>query len=173
MALVFQYGSNTSSARINGVDRLNGDAKSCGLVRTIDSFELAFTVWSTRNDCAAADIKPGFGRQIWGVLYVVPDFLMTREDAARVSRKSFDQIEGKSYRRIEIRVQDSENRPIQGPVVTYVVIRPRSGLRTSVGYVKHIISGLREHDTPAEYLDYVKNRAIVNNPDLSTKLDEL
>lgn len=64
MALVFQYGSNTSGTRLNSQDRLRGDAKDLGLVCTEAPFELDFDVWSTSNACAAADIREGRGRPI-------------------------------------------------------------------------------------------------------------
>lgn len=53
MALVFQYGSNTSPDRLNTDDRLCGDAQSLGAVITEDDFELDFTIWSNGNECAA------------------------------------------------------------------------------------------------------------------------
>jgi hypothetical protein len=46
MAIVFQYGSNMSVARLNCTDCLAGDAKLIGVARTVESYELAFTVWS-------------------------------------------------------------------------------------------------------------------------------
>ena len=46
MALVFQYGSNTSAAELNGQNRLRGDAKPLGLVCTKELYEFDFDVWS-------------------------------------------------------------------------------------------------------------------------------
>jgi hypothetical protein len=103
MALVFQYGSNTSSTRLNSDDRLRGDAKDLGLVRTQAMFELDFDVWSTTNKCAAADMRQGNGRVIWGILYEIPDYLIDR--ATSGARRSLDAIEGPSYERRPIRVQ--------------------------------------------------------------------
>ena len=71
MTLVFQYGSNTSSSRLNSDDRSKGDAKVVGLVCTKDIFKLDFTVWGQGNKCAAADIVPGVGEVTgWEPLYV-------------------------------------------------------------------------------------------------------
>ena len=79
MALVFQYGSNTSPAEMNGQNRLRGDASPLGLVCTKDRYEFAFDVWSEGRKCFASDIrKSAKGRTIWGVLYKVPDDLMSR-----------------------------------------------------------------------------------------------
>jgi hypothetical protein len=79
MMLVFQYGSNAWAERLNSADRLRGDARDLGLVSTESAFELSFDVWSTKNDCAAANLRQSAGRQIWGVLYEVPEFLMGRD----------------------------------------------------------------------------------------------
>ncbi len=66
--LIFQYGSNISTARLNDRDRLNGDARVISIVSTVDKFDIAFTVWSKSNGCAAADIvQSDTGRHIYGV----------------------------------------------------------------------------------------------------------
>src|SRR5207237_1356444 len=49
---VFQYGSNCSVSEINSESRLRGDAKVIGIAETVEDFELAFDVWSTKRDCA-------------------------------------------------------------------------------------------------------------------------
>lgn len=168
MALVFQYGSNTSSTRLNSDERLRGDARDLGLVCTETPFELDFDVWSTGNACAAADILEGRGRPIWGVLYEVPDHLIQRETAGE--RRSLDAIEGWHYGRRPIRVQRPDGTRVAGEVITYTVVNPGRGRRTSIEYVSHIIAGLREHCAPDEYLAYVKARAIANNPDLAAQM---
>ncbi len=68
MALVFQYGSNVSSTRLNSKNRLRGDAHFVGITYTEYKHELEFSVWSKTNQCAAANIVHGLGRKIWGVL---------------------------------------------------------------------------------------------------------
>jgi len=168
MALVFQYGSNTSTRRINSPERLRGDARSLGPARTVATFELAFTVWSTGNNCAAADLIPGNGRQIWGVLYDIPDYLISRDTAH--NRKSLDAIEGSKYQRQEIQVCGRHNLEIPVTALTYTVIDKHNNLKTSREYVMHIIAGLTEHQVQAEYIDYVRNRAILNNPDLQGRI---
>jgi hypothetical protein len=169
MALVFQYGSNTSSTRLNSHERLRGDARDLGLVCTVAPFELDFDVCSTGNACAAADIREGGGRPIWGVLYEVPDYLIRRETAGE--RKSLDAIEGQHYGRRPIRVQRPDGTPVAGEVITYTVLNPEPGQRTSIEYASHIIAGLREHGAPDEYLAYVKEQVIANNPDLTAQMD--
>jgi hypothetical protein len=171
MALVFQYGSNTRSERLNADDRLRGDARPVGIACTKDRFELDFNVWSHGNQCAAADLVPGVGRSIWGVLYEIPDYLIRRETAR--NRKSLDAIEGEgtNYKRIEIDLTNSDGESIQ--VMTYVVINKVSGRKTSLEYASHIVIGLREHNVPSEYIDYVKARIVANNPILKDDIDAL
>jgi hypothetical protein len=171
MALVFQYGSNTLSARLNSPERLCGDAKDLGLVRTEENFELHFNVWSRGNNCAAADLKRGSGRPIWGVLYDVPDGLIARDTAG--NRKSMDAIEGSKYRRGPISVLRENGTRIEDLVLTYTVINPKSGLRTSLTYAAHIIRGLRGHAAPNDYLNYVKDRVVANNPQLAAEIEDL
>ncbi len=171
MALVFQYGSNTSSTRLNSVDRLRGDAKDLGLVCTQATFQLAFDVWSSTNNCAAADIFEGAGRVIWGVLYEVPDYLIDRATAG--ARRSLDAIEGSRYQRRSIGVQKPNGTQVEGNVITYTVRTPEPALRTSLDYASHIVAGLREHGAPDEYIAYVKSRVIANNPAQAADLERL
>lgn len=168
MTLVFQYGSNTDSQRLNASDRLRGDARQIGVAYTEDDYELDFTVWSDGNHCAAADIVPGSGRKIWGVLYEVPNYLITRETSRNHNRKSLDEIEGEgtNYRRTPIMLRYPNGSTITVEAITYVVIERRSGLQTSLEYACHIITGLREHRVPDEYITYVKARIAANNPSL-------
>lgn len=159
MPLIFQYGSNMSGKRLNGPERLNGAATDLGLVVTRDPFEYAFDVWSSTNRCAAADIVVARnGRQIWGVLYDIPDQCMP----------SLDRIEGvgANYCRHEIAVTTSNGVDIPGPVFTYTVRQPKAGLKTNLDYVNYILSGLTDHFAPPEYVQYVRSRIIENNPTL-------
>ncbi len=171
--LVFQYGSNTSSARLNEPTRLNGDARDLGLVRTRDPFELDFDVWSKKNKCFASDIRPGGGRQIWGVLYEVPAFLIDRESAKARDRKSLDAIEGELYERREIAVEKPDGSPIEAPVITYTVINPGVTQPTSLEYATHILTGLREHGAPLDYVEYVKQRTTSSNAALAADIEKL
>lgn len=171
MALIFQYGSNTSTTRLNSETRLRGDAKSLGLVRTEERFELAFTVWSKSNACAAADIVADHGRQIWGVLYEIPDWLISRETSDQ--RRSLDAIEGegKNYLRREILLLRVSGERISA--LTYVAKTRQDGLRTSIAYAEHIIAGLKEHNAPNEYIQYVLERIAANNSSLISELNSL
>ena len=126
MALVFQYGSNTSTAEMNGPSRLRGDARALGLVCTKECYEFDFDVWSQGRQCFASDIrKSSKGRQIWGALYYVPDDLMSRATAP-TGRRSMDAIEGEgtNYERTKLAVRWRNGKLVKERVITYTVIAP-------------------------------------------------
>ena len=160
-----------SSERLNDATRLKGDAKVRGLVQTVELFELTFSVWSKSNQCAAADIAINeSGRRLYGVVYEIPDFLLTRDTAELQNRISMDRIEGEgtNYVRRPIHVEALDGK--QFTAITYVVKNPQSGLQTSLNYVKHILKGLAEHKMPDEYQKYVTAQICLNNPALRPQL---
>ena len=144
-----------------------------GLAVTGEDFELDFTVWSDRNNCTAADIVPGRGRKIYGVLYEISDVLLSRETAG--ARKSLDAIEGRRYQRHSVQVYKADNpaNPVLAWTYTAIESERRKGIKTSMAYARHILLGLRERGAPEEYISYVKERIINNNPDLRTPMEEL
>ncbi len=170
MALVFQYGSNTLSSHLNSQDRLRGDARSLGLAYTVGQYDLGFTVYSKGNKCAAADLIRARGKKVWGVLYEIPDHLLSRGTAGK--RKSLDAIEdeGNNYRRRKIRVCKGRAPKSPMTVWTYTVINKTKGLKTSFKYVQHILRGLHEHHAPSGYIEHVKVRILQNNPALRAQL---
>ncbi len=170
MALIFQYGSNCSNERINSSDRLKGDAVALGWAETVDNYQLQFDVWSISNGCAASDIVVGGDSPAQGVLYEVPDALVTRPTAP-VGRRSFDAIEGDAYARKPIRVRRRDGTIVDAQ--TYVVRTPRAGLRTSLAYVTHIVRGLREHGADEAYITNIKDAAARNNPDIAEAVRQL
>lgn len=170
MAIVFQYGSNCSTARLNGKDRLDGAAIPIGITQTVEDYALAFDVVSDINKCAASDIVKTPGKKVWGVLFDVPDDRISRETSPK-GKKSFDAIEADRYRRHWIQVR----RP-NGSVVTaltYVVKCPEQGLQTNLDYVRHIVVGLREHGVPDDYIREVKAIAAANNPAIAEEVGRL
>lgn len=170
MALVFQFGSNTSSHRLNGPDRLEGTAISLGLARTVAPHDLAFTAWSEGMQCAVADLRPGRGRTIYGVLWDIPDQRVFRD---RAEGRTLDDVEheGETYTRTTMPVcLDATGEAWDA--WTYVVREPRLGLPTAARYVHHIFVGLREHLAPAEYIAYVKERVRASNPALATVIED-
>lgn len=174
MALVFQYGSNMSVARLNGEDRLAGDAKPICVARTIEPYDLMFTVWSESNECAAADLVPGYtGRSIYGVLYEIPDFLLSRDTAKQRNRKSLDAIEGEGANYVRAMIDLVIDNESTVSAITYLVRERRTGLKTSSAYIQHIFHGLKQHSIPEEYCQYVRSRIIENNSTLENELSEI
>ncbi len=156
-----------STDRLNDPKRLNGDAVVVSTASTKTRFNLAFTVWSKGNNCAAADIVPDkMGRSIWGVLYEIPDHLIYRETANSHSRKALDAIEGEggNYERIHINIVDAQG--TEQSVLTYVVRNRSANLETSREYAQHIIDGIEEHRLPEEYRRYVVSQIERSNPKL-------
>lgn len=174
MALVFQYGSNMSVARLNSADRLAGDAKAVCVATTVEPFELVFSVWSESNNCAAADLLPSnAGRTVYGVLYEIPDFLLSRATAKEKGRKSIDEIEGEGTNYVRAMIDVVTNNEATVRVMTYVVKNRQANLKTSAAYVSHILAGLREHNIPAEYCQYVRSKIVENNGNLRDALSVL
>jgi hypothetical protein len=162
MALVFQYGSNCTTARLNGPKRLNGHAEDLGRAQTVEDFDIAFDVYSQKNSCAASDLVATPGRKAWGVLFDVPeDFIRGRRAD---SQKTLEQIEGKSYEAMTIRVIDQEGGD-EREAVTSVVrgSERRIGLATSAAYVSWIVYGLRDHRVPEDWIAHVLDVAVETN----------
>jgi gamma-glutamylcyclotransferase len=174
MTLVFQYGSNTSSERLNSNDRLEGEAVSRGLAYTQDCFELDFTHDSKSEGYRTSDLVPGRGRQIYGVLYEIPGYRVCRS-LKREGKKTLDEIEGEgqAYKRTCIIVIPVGQQSTPVEAITYLVKNRKAGCKTKIRYVEHIIRGLREHNAPEEYLQYVKYRVICNNPCLRDEMNNL
>jgi hypothetical protein len=124
--IVFQFGSNCSTNEINSDDRLRGDAKFVDIAQTEGEFELAFDVYSQKRGCATSDIVKCPGNKVWGVLWEIPDYLMSKETASARGRRSFDEIEGAKYKRETINVRRPNGEAVEA--VTYRVShRPRAG----------------------------------------------
>lgn len=166
MALVFQYGSNMSEARLNGPDRLNGNARVVGIAITEGKFDFVFDILSDKGRNAAADIVADGTRRIWGVVYDVPDALIGRQTAK--PRRSLDAIEGEggNYQRIRINLRWRNGRVIRDAVFTYVGLARRNGIQTTQGYVDHILRGLADHQMPSGYIKYIRSQIALNNPAL-------
>ena len=171
MPLVFQYGSNTSVERLNCPKRLDGAAKAVGVAFTKDDYEFDFTVYSGTNDCAAADLVPGRGRKIWGVIYDIPEERIYREKCPK-NINCLDRIEGEgiNYERKPIKVCWADGVKVEEPVLTYLVRKRSFDIQTNEEYVKHILKGLASHPIPNEYIEYVQSRILVNNPDLKGRI---
>ncbi len=171
MTIVFQYGSNMNIERINKEDRLNGCAVKISNACTVNSYNFGFTVWSESNSCAAADLVPDKnGRQIFGVLYEIPDNLIERDSAKLSKSKSLDAIEGEgsNYNRINIDVIDEMGSRLVAK--TYVALNRKTDIQTSQGYIEHILVGAQRNRLPEEYINYLKGCILSNNNILNVDL---
>jgi cation transport regulator ChaC len=170
MPLVFQYGSNCTTARLNGPKRLNGHAEDLDHAQTVEDFEIAFDVYSQTNGCAASDLVRVPGRKAWGVLYEIPaDFI----DGRRADgQKTLEQIEGKRYAKEALRVVDRDGK--EQEAVTFLVreAERRTSIATSAAYVSWIVYGLRNHSVPEEYIAHVVDVAIETNQRAGAFADE-
>jgi hypothetical protein len=165
MALIFQYGSNTNTTRLNADDRLKGQARCMGLASTVEPYVLKLGVPSKKHGCTAT-IEPGGEDLAWGVLYDVPDHIIERDTHAPRRWKSLDEIEaeGKNTRRTNIRVRKVGGEEVSA--VTYVGLRTQEGLKTTDEYAQHILRGLKSHGAPEEYVHKVREMIIANNPEI-------
>jgi hypothetical protein len=172
MTIVFQYGSNCFSTRLNSPDRLNGDAVFLGRA-DLEGYRLVFDVWSDGNACAASDIIESPGHTVQGVLYEVPDFLMSRTTTPP-GRRSFDSVEGSRYERHNVSVHRRVDASIMG-AITYVAKASdrQQGIRTSFAYVEHIIRGLRESGADPKYIEEIKREASESNPAIANDIARL
>lgn len=159
MGIVFQYGSNTCTARLNAPSRLRGDAKPI-CKASLEDFAICFNVHSSKNQCAASNICASKGKKVWGVLFKIPDRLIRGKPEGR---KSLRQIEGSKYHEKNIEVVKPDGKKVKA--VTFVAEAEdcQEGLSTAVWYVSWILYGLREHQVDEDYIERVRQGAIDTN----------
>ena len=164
--LLFQYGSNMDSKRLNSAKRLDGEAEVFGKAK-LEGHELLFDLWSVKNHSAAADIKEETGNHVWGVLYRVPCELVIAEQG-RGSK--MDCIEGAksdgtgNYTRVQVKFVKGDGTSEEA--YTYVGTKTERGKfpkcsdrKVSGGYLDHILRGAYEHSLPKGYIQEIKNIA--------------
>lgn len=164
MPFIFQYGSNCDAERLNSPERLAGAAVDRGRGQTVEKYEIAFDVWSQINGCAASDVvkAPGTGRHAWGVLYGVSADRIHGKNRLD-GKRTLEEIEGPRYEPKSVRVRNEAGEEVEA--TTFLVKRHerRTGLWTSADYVGHIITGLRAHNVPEDYVQYVIDVAMATN----------
>lgn len=164
MPLLFQYGSNCDTTRLNSPERLAGAAEDLGRGETIEEYDLAFDVWSGGNKCAASDLvpAPGTGRHALGVLFEVPaDWIRGKKRPD--GKKTMEEIEGSRYAPTPIRVRNQSGEEVEATTFLVKPDQRRDGFSTSAEYVGYIVNGLRAHDVPEEYVQHVIDIAIQTN----------
>lgn len=169
-SLVFQYGSNCLESEINSSERLDGAARFLDIAKTVGNYKLCFNVFSRGRNGGASDIVKTDNGKVWGVLYEIPENLLSRETSPE-GIKSLDQIEGEgiNYTRYWLPVERPNGQKLIA--LTYVVKEKRE-TQTNFDYAKLIIDGLIEHHgIPEEYINEVKKIVKNNNPEIDvTKL---
>lgn len=165
--LIFQYGSNLSSQRLNSPERLQGQARVVDIAHTVTGWRFGFPVWGGINDCAAAGILPGGDKPVWGVIYEIPDTWVVHGDGVSLDRI---ENEGVDYDRGPIDLQLTDGREPPAPVHTYHPRDPRHDRITQWHYVEHILAGVDEHGLPEYYRRRLERAIIDNNPSLAKRL---
>ncbi|WP_406672368.1 gamma-glutamylcyclotransferase family protein [Natronospira sp.] len=170
--LVFQYGSNLSSRRLNSRQRLGGAARVVGIARTRHPYQFCFPVWGGINDCAAAGILPGGERPVWGVVYDIPHHFVVRSETADHPTLDAIEDEGRDYWRGPVELLSADGKDFPENIQTYHPRQPRQDLVTQWHYVRHILEGAREHALPPDYQNHLVACMLDNNPNLKTQLNE-
>jgi len=165
--LLFQYGSNMSSRRLNEPRRLNGAAIPVGSV-VLEGWEVRFDLYSRTNGCGVADIVPAQDETVYGALFEVPRELLIAPAGAR---SRMDEIEGAradatgNYARYSVYVLKGD-RHFQA--YTYVGTedgRERfsrmapEARRVSKEYFDHLSVGAKEFGLPDTYVAYLRRQA--------------
>ena len=155
MPVVFQYGSNCDTDRLNDETRLSGQDKALGRAQTVENFQIAFNKQRQQDGSAAADLikQKVRGRRIWGVLY----------DISQGNINNLAKIEGPSYRAQEIKVEDARGGLKAATTFRVLPKKRKAGLWTAAEYVEHIVKGLRSHGVAEDYVWYVIERAELAN----------
>ncbi len=122
--------------------------------------------------CAAADLVrvDENGRPIYGVVYEIPMDNVDREIGPDLTA-TLDFYEGRNYERVPVRLSWLDGSPVLEMTQTYLVKEKQFDIKTSLGYVTHILTGLVEHPFPQEYVEFVLKQIELNNPEL--KVNEL
>ncbi|HLD05107.1 MAG TPA: gamma-glutamylcyclotransferase family protein [Candidatus Nanoarchaeia archaeon] len=146
MPRVFQYGSNLDKTRL---EKRVGSVKDLGR-HELPGFRLTFDIFSTGNNCAAANITPDHDGRVVGRVYE-----LTPEQLARLDRVEGVLGEVGNYKRISL----------AGGLETYVATESRRDVARcrayppSDEYLNHIIRGLGEIGAEEDYVRQVREAA--------------
>lgn len=143
--LYFAYGSNMDIARLK--KRCPSATFRCKA--KLAGYKLAFTRFSTDNNCGAADVVKASSRVVWGVVFEIKG----------VERVKLDEAEGyksgrakNAYSPVKVNVYENGdvNRPLK--VATYVVCSKEDTYQhPSKKYLGYLISGAKAAKLPPKY----------------------
>jgi gamma-glutamylcyclotransferase len=140
--LLFAYGSNLAASEM---DAWCPEARFAGVARLPDH-RLALNRRSIRWGGGAVDIVPAPGDEVWGVLYEVPDGTLDLLDAK--------EGEGWAYRRVALRVEAEDGRPLATEAYEVIDKEPRE-VPATPEYVAMLLRAARERGLPGDYVDRV------------------
>ena len=117
-------------------------------VGKLENYEIVFNK-KARGGSATANIRPAQGKNVYGVLYRIPELAL----------KSLDRFQGapEYYRRIEVGVTSSLGDKI--PSQVYIATKVEKGLRPAPHYLQSILEAADEHHLPADYVKELKATA--------------
>ena len=163
MAFVFLYGPNTCSSRINSQQLLDGAAETLGKAQTVEKYDIIFDVYNESYKCGGVNITLSPEKKVWGVLYKIPDELLKDKDESN-ARPTLPQITGRRYYKKNILVEQEDGKIIKA--ITFAAqerYRYSRGVATTSDYLYWIIAGLKEHEIEEEYIEHVREVAILSN----------
>ena len=145
--LYFAYGSNMDSAQMK---------QRCPLAKFVcraklPAHRLAFTLKSAKRDCGVADVLPDQAKDVWGVVYELPDNELINLD------KREDYRPGKPYDQSEYTREDHyvwrEGDPKRPLLVALYRGHPQlDPPLPNDDYKNLIVDGAKHWNLPAEYI---------------------
>jgi gamma-glutamylcyclotransferase len=140
--LLFVYGSNLAASEM---ETWCPEARFAGVARLPDH-RLALNRRSIRWGGGAVDVVRVPGEEVWGVLYEVPDGTLDRLDAK--------EGEGWAYRRVALRVETDDGRPLDVEAYEVIDKEPRE-VPATPEYAALLLRGARERGLPEGYVERV------------------
>lgn len=118
-------------------------------VAKLPEHRLAFTRKSTKRGCGVADLVRDAGREVWGVVFEIPDLELGALDETEGYRPGRDK---NSYWRRECMVflDDDDGRPLT--VAIYFAEPQANPPLPSKAYKDLILAGARHWNLPADYI---------------------
>lgn len=138
-AVLFAYGSNLAASEMDG---WCPPARFVGVARLPDH-RLALDRRSLRWGGGAVDIVPAPGEEVWGAMYDLPDGTLDRLDAKEGA--------GWAYRRITVRVEAPDGRPLEAEAYQVIDKEPQE-VPPTPEYAAVLVRGARERGLPEEYV---------------------
>ena len=140
----FAYASNMNRAQFRS--RVGEVAEEH--VGKLENYEIVFNK-KARGGSASANIRPAPGKNVYGVLYRIPEPAL----------KTLDRFEGapEHYRRIEVNVTLSDGTKV--PAQAFIATKVEKGLRPAPHYLQTILQGAGEHQLPADYVKEIRMAA--------------